>query len=50
MVLATFFATAIEGRFRHPALGLAAGLFYGALDGSTKALADQFALARTRPR
>ena len=41
MVLATFFATAIDGRFRYPALGLAAGLFYGALDGSTKALADQ---------
>jgi multidrug transporter EmrE-like cation transporter len=41
MLLATLFATAIDGRFRYPALGLAAGLFYGALDSSTKALADQ---------
>jgi len=40
MVIATLLATAVEGRLRHPALGLAAGLFYGALDGSTKGLAD----------
>ena len=40
MLVATLLATAVEGRFRHPALGLAAGLFYGALDSSTKGLAD----------
>jgi hypothetical protein len=44
MVVATLLATAVDGRFRHPALGLAAGLFYGALDSSTKGLTD---LART---
>ena len=42
MLVATLLATAVEGRFRHPALGLAAGLFYGALDSSTKGLADLF--------
>jgi hypothetical protein len=40
ILLATLLATAVEGRFRHPALGLASGLFYGALDSSTKGLAD----------
>jgi hypothetical protein len=40
MALATLLATGVDGRFRHPALGLAAGLFYGALDSSTKGLAD----------
>jgi hypothetical protein len=40
LLAATLLATAVEGRFRHPALGLAAGLFYGALDSSTKGLAD----------
>jgi hypothetical protein len=40
LMVATLLATTVQGRFRHPALGLAAGLFYGALDSSTKALAD----------
>ena len=44
MLVAAVLAGAVEGRLRHPALGLSAGLFYGALDASTKALAD---LART---
>jgi hypothetical protein len=37
---ALLLATAVNGRLRHPALGLAAGLFYGVLDSSTKALTD----------
>ena len=37
---ATLLAVAVGGRLRNPALGLAAGLFYGALDGSTKGLTD----------
>src|SRR4029078_3958319 len=40
MVAAALLATAVDGRFRHPALGLAAGLFYGALDSATKGLTD----------
>ncbi len=40
IVLATLLATAVSGRFRHPALGLSAGLFYGALDSATKGLTD----------
>jgi hypothetical protein len=40
VLLATLLATTVDGRFRYPALGLAAGLFYGALDSSTKGLAD----------
>jgi hypothetical protein len=40
MVIAGLLATAVRGELRHPALGLAAGLFYGVLDSSTKALTD----------
>ena len=39
-LLAALLATAVNGRLRHPALGLAAGLFYGVLDSSTKAMTD----------
>lgn len=39
-LLAALLATAVGGPLRHPALGLSAGLFYGALDSSTKGLAD----------
>jgi hypothetical protein len=39
---AALLATVVSGRLRHPALGLSAGLFYGVLDSSTKALTDLF--------
>lgn len=40
MAAATLLATAVDGHLRHPALGLSAGLFYGALDSATKGLTD----------
>jgi hypothetical protein len=39
-LVAGLLATTVRGHLRHPALGLAAGLFYGVLDSSTKALTD----------
>jgi hypothetical protein len=39
-LIALLLATAVNGRLRHPALGLSAGLFYGVLDSSTKAMTD----------
>ena len=38
--VAGILATGVRGDLRYPALGLAAGLFYGVLDSSTKGLTD----------
>jgi hypothetical protein len=40
MLVAGLLATVVRGHLRHPALGLAAGLFYGVLDSSSKGLTD----------